>query len=71
MSGCSACSEAIQCVACRLAGRAAPRPRTYPGRAPIGGQLTHTLRRPPAPEPDPDEDHRAILIDTDRGRGEI
>lgn len=70
MTDCTACSGAIQCVACRLAGRRAPRPSTYPGRRPIGGVLTHTIRPEPEREHDPDEDHRSVLIDTDRGRGE-
>ena len=68
---CPTCSGTVQCVSCRMEGRPAPRPRSYPGRAPLGGRLTHTIRPQPEPEPDPDEDHRSILIDTDRAKGEI
>jgi hypothetical protein len=68
---CPTCSGTVQCVLCRMEGRRAPRPRSYPGRRPLGGTLTHTIRAEPPPEPDPDEDHRALLVDTDRGRSEI
>lgn len=48
---CPTCSGTVQCVSCRMEGRPAPRPRTYPGRRPLGGTLTHTIRRAPEPEP--------------------
>lgn len=67
---CSTCSGTVQCVSCRMEGRAPPRLRRYPGRVPIDGRTERGLRREPEREPDPEEDHRSILVDTDRGLGE-
>jgi hypothetical protein len=71
MNDCSTCSGTVQCVACRMDGRPPPKLRRYPGRAPLDGRTARGIRPAQEREVDPDEDHRSVLVDTDRGLGEV